>query len=44
MNSSAEILDLIRGAWVNGGGKGVALCLSYCPRAASSQDYIHLDK
>lgn len=35
MNSSTEILDLIRGGWVNGGGKGVALCLNYCPRAAS---------
>lgn len=36
MNSSSEILDLIRGGRVNGGGKGVAPCLSYCPRAASS--------
>lgn len=36
MNSSTEILDLIRGGWVNGSGKGVALCVNYCPRAASS--------
>lgn len=35
MNSSSEILDLIRGGRVNGGGKGVAPCLNYCPRAAS---------
>lgn len=30
MNSSTEILDLIRGGWVNCGGRGVALSLSYC--------------
>lgn len=36
MNSSTEILYLIRSSWVNGCGKGVALSLNYCPRAASS--------
>lgn len=29
IKSSTEILDLIRGVWVNSGGRGVALCLSY---------------
>lgn len=36
MNSSTEILDLIRGCWVNASGKGFALCVNYCPVSASS--------
>jgi len=40
MNSYIEILDLIRGGWVNGGGKGVALCVNYYPGAASSASFL----
>lgn len=36
MNSSAEILDLIRAGWVSGGGAGVAPCMSYCLRTSAS--------